>query len=348
MEAQPELIWSWLFCLEFNVVAFGNITSLENCAWWERVSHWSQNLLIFRKEYWEIFLHVGEMITALSFRAWGIYLCCNYNMLFLHSCSYNWWGLWCPCVCVCRRERALCLRKWKSICFLCWRWMLSAGQRLLALVVTVSSGQWRCKAAGTRRDKLAVAVWGQRCGSSGNLPNPKAAQSSSSGSLVCSLFLQQSLFLVLWGQNPDGNKLGPCWGAHTWAVPQDLGSLLPPAHGETLAPGQTLQTFFLFPANPGIWTPLWCQRGGNLLMVLEEIQSSTSTSQSSQSLSRCGAGGAFFVGGCTKVFQALVTSSMTNGWVGIYWEMEPSLTRAEWQPLAETEGTLWALHPAGC
>lgn len=88
-------------------------------------------VLIFRKEYWEIILHVGEMITALSFRAWGIYPCCYYNMLFLHSSSYKWWRLWCLCVCACvcvwRRERALCLCKWKSICFLfsvvdaqCW------------------------------------------------------------------------------------------------------------------------------------------------------------------------------------------------------------------------------------
>lgn len=83
-------------------------------------------------------------------------------------------------------------------------------------------------------------------------PDPKTAQSSSSGSLGGSLFLQQSLLLVLWGENPGGNKPGPCWRAHT-AVPgpQDrtLGSLRPLARGETLAAVQTLKPVSLLPAN---------------------------------------------------------------------------------------------------
>lgn len=160
------------------------------------------------------------------------------------------------------------------------------------------SGQWvvtwRYKAAGTRRGKLAVPVWGQSTNSEVPLAkDPKAAQSSSSGYLGGSLFLQQGLLLVLWGENPDRNKPGPCWGAHT-AVPahRTLGSLLPLAHGETLAPVQSLKPVSSFPANSGIWSPLWCQQAGNLLTVPEEIQSCSSTSQSSQSLSRCGAGGA--------------------------------------------------------
>lgn len=41
---------------------------------------------------------------------------------------------------------------------------------------------------------------------------------------------------------------------HRCSRPQNrtLGSLLPPAHGETLAPGQTLKPVSLFPGNPGI------------------------------------------------------------------------------------------------
>lgn len=41
MEAHLELIWNWLFCLWVNVMAFGNITSLENHACW-----WGEGILL--------------------------------------------------------------------------------------------------------------------------------------------------------------------------------------------------------------------------------------------------------------------------------------------------------------
>jgi len=72
-------------------------------------------------------------------------------------------------------------------------------------------------------------------------------------------------------------------------------------------------------------------------VVLGEIPGSARTShssQSSQSLAKCGAGGraggAFLVGGCAKAIQPLAVSLVRNGDVGIYWEnFLPSLARAE-------------------
>lgn len=107
-----------------------------------------------------------NLITALSFRAWGIYSCCYYNMLFPHSSSCKYGGCDAElsvCVCMCRKGRPFCLCKWKSICFLCWRcsvqskcywlwlpwWaMVSDGWHIPVLPVlswAQSRGQnWRC------------------------------------------------------------------------------------------------------------------------------------------------------------------------------------------------------------
>lgn len=122
------------------------------------------------------------------------------------------------------------------------------------------------------------------------------------------------------------------------------GSLLPLACGETLAPGQTLKPASLFPANLGIWTPLWCQQAGNLLMVLEEIHI-----PSSQFLPRCGAGAAFFVGSCTEVFQALAISSMTSEWVsGDLLGDGTFSAKSRVSPSQRPRGALGALHLVGC
>lgn len=68
---------------------------------------------------------------------------------------------------------------------------------------------WRCKATGTRREKLA---WGQRCGSSGNLPDLKAAQRAALGMWEVPYFCSRACCWFC------GSKLGPCWDAHI-AVP---------------------------------------------------------------------------------------------------------------------------------
>lgn len=154
-----------------------------------------------------------------------------------------------------------------------------------------------------------------------------------------SLFLQESLLLVLWEQT---RAILGC--SHCCSSPQDrtLGRLFPLACGESLAPWTDPQT-----STPGDLNSTLMPTAGNLLMVLEEIQSCTSTSQCSQSLSRCGAGGAFSVGGCTKVFQVLVTSSMTSEWVS--GDLLGDGTFSAKSSLSQRpRGTRWALSLGGC
>lgn len=141
------------------------------------------------------------------------------------------------CVCVWRRGRALC--KWKSICFPCWRWMLSAEQRLLALAFAVSNSQWWCTNCKHREwetcsNSLRTEMWAPL--------DPKAAQSSSSASLGDSLCFCSSArcwFCV------EGTQVGTnqsCAGmltspSYSWSTSQDPWQPAPISSWRDTGPG---------------------------------------------------------------------------------------------------------------